>query len=427
MGSVKKQLAGIGEKIQYLVHDFNDNTIRFVMRYPGRIHSQILCDATKALVESVDVLHASFHTADSEAYWLVHEDYDVNDYFQILETQDDPFEKACDLSLFSIGPKDKTQLRCYLVRRMTESVVVLLVSHLCVDGSDGKYLLEKLAEAYNAILDKGTSANVQIKNGSRAAEQVYGNVNKKDYRSLLKNSISKVKSEFPYPTKGEGYPNMVQVNIPKATMEKVNGFAKLHSVTLNDVLLASCYYAYADLPGKNKLEPMSIMSMIDLRRHCEGGDSAGLCNMTGAFPTMLPVGLKESFSATLIHISEQTRVMKDNHLAGLDGMPLLHGAARNLPMKLLLPIAKKLYGSFSIGLTNLGNIEPSALKMGTLEPDMGLFGGPLKKKPGMQISVTSIGGNCTICVAGEYTDEDALLIQYMLDKMADEVQKHALF
>jgi len=427
MGNTKKLMAGSGEKVQYLVRDFNDNTVRFVLHYSGRIHSDILRDATKMIVGSVDVLHSSFHTTDSEMYWTVHEDYDEDDYFQILETQDDPFEKACDLSLCSIEPKDKTQLRCYLVRRMTESVVVLLISHLCVDGRDGKYLLEKLVEAYNEILENGSANKISVKNGSRLAEQIYENVNKKDYRSLLKNPISKIKSEFPYPSKAKGYPNMVQANIPKTIMEKVDGFAKLHSVTTNDVLLAACYYAYASLPGKNALEPMSILSMMDLRRHCDGGDSAGLCNMTGAFQTILPIGLRESFSSTLIHIAEQTKAMKNNPLAGLEGMPFLHGAARNLPVKILLPIAKKLYGSFSVGLTNLGNIESRVLQLGNLEPCMGLFGGPLKKKPGMQISVVSIGGNCTLCIVGEYTDEDALLLQYMLDKIAEEVQMHALF
>ncbi len=427
MGNTKKVMAGVGEKIQYLVRDFNDNTIRFILRYSGRIHSEVLCQATKQLVESVDVLHASFYSSDSRDYWLVHDDYDVDDYFRLVDTKDNPYETACELSLTSIGLRDKTQLRCYLVRRMTESVIVLLVSHLCVDGSDGRYLLEKLAEAYNEILDKGSVVNMTIKNGSRAAEQVYSNVSKKDYRSLLKNPISKVKSVFPYPSKIKGYPNMVQVSIPKSIMEKVNGFAKLHSVTLNDVLLTSCYYAYASLPGKNEREPMSVLSMIDLRRHCAGGDSAGLCNMTGAFPTVLPVGLKESFSSTLIHIAEQTKAMKNNPLAGLEGMPLLHGATKSLPMKMLQPIANKLYGSFTVELTNLGNIETKDLTFGNMEPDMGLFGGPLKKKPGMQVSAVSIGGNCTLCIAGEYTHEDASLLQYMLEKMAEEVQKHALF
>ena len=42
-----------------------------------------------------------------------------------------------------------------------------------MDGSDGKYLLSKLAEAYCMILEGKNTDNFVIKNGSRRAEQVY--------------------------------------------------------------------------------------------------------------------------------------------------------------------------------------------------------------------------------------------------------------
>ena len=44
-------LAGAGEKFQYLMHDYNDNTIRFVLRYPGIIDPDALCAAMKELSE----------------------------------------------------------------------------------------------------------------------------------------------------------------------------------------------------------------------------------------------------------------------------------------------------------------------------------------------------------------------------------------
>ncbi len=427
MGTSRTQKADIGDKVQYLVRDFNDNTIRFVVRYPGRIASDVLRDATKTVVESVDILHASFMVGDSDAYWMIHDDYEEKDYFQIVDTEDNPTEVASTLALTSMQPRDKTQLRCYLVRGSKENVIVLLISHLCVDGMDGKYLLGKVVEAYNAILEKGTAQNITVKNGRRHAAQIYDNMSKKDYRSLMKNPISKIKSEFPYPTKEAGRPHLVKVSIPQETMKKVIGRLELKEVTLNDLLITSCYYAYASMPDKKPGEPMSVLSMIDLRRHCSGGDSEGLSNMTGALPTTLPIGLRENFSVTLEKIATQTQAIKENPLAGMEGMPLLHGATKNLPMKMLLPIASKLYGSFSIGLTNLGNIDNAFLSLGGMEPDFGLFGGPMKKKPGMQISVVSVGGNCTLCVVGECTDEDARLLQVMLKRMAEEIEKYALF
>ncbi len=427
MAYTKKIVAGIGDKIQYLARDYSDNTIRFIVRYQGRIHSEILRDATQKVIESVDVLHASFHATDSQAYWLVHEDYTVNDYFQMLETQDDPMEKARELSLLSIQPRDKTQLRCYLIRRMTESVIVLLVSHLCTDGIDAKYLFEKITEAYNNLLEKGNAWNVKVKNGSRATEQIYNNVQKKDYRSLLKNPMAKVKSEFPYPTKGKGTPRMIYVNIPKDMTERVNGFAKLHSVTFNDVLLAACCYAYSELPGKNTTDPMQFVIRNDLRKCCRNGDSEGVSNMMGSVPIQLPNGLGDSFSATLIHIATQTKLAKDSPAAGIEGMPIVHGAAKSLPMKMLTTFSGKMNGNSPISIIDLGDIDTATMELGKVFPDMGVFAGSLRQKPGMQISVMSIDGNCTLCIAGLYSQEDEELLQSMLDRIAAEVKKHGLF
>jgi len=120
---------------------------------------------------------------------------------------------------------------------------------------------------------------------------------------------------------------------------------------------------------------MSVMSMMDLRRHCDDGESDGLCNMSGTFPTKLPNGVQGSFSDTLAEVAAQTRAAKENPLAGMDGMPLIHGAVRTMPMKVLLLVAGKVYGSFSLGLTNLGNIDCKTLAMGDMVPTEGLFGG----------------------------------------------------
>lgn len=37
--------AGTGEVMQYLVHDYNDNTIRFLLRYEGFLDAEALCAA----------------------------------------------------------------------------------------------------------------------------------------------------------------------------------------------------------------------------------------------------------------------------------------------------------------------------------------------------------------------------------------------
>jgi len=168
MSVPKMVLAGAGEKFQYLVHEYNDNTIRFVLRYPGLIDPDVLSEATKAVIAQVDILHGSFYNDALNAYWLIHGEYDESCYFQYIRTNGDPFVTAQSLSLLPILSDSKTQLRVYLVQSDAESAVAVNIGHLCVDGGDGKYLLNKLAESYNLILSNGSAEGLEIKNGSRA-------------------------------------------------------------------------------------------------------------------------------------------------------------------------------------------------------------------------------------------------------------------
>ena len=425
MNVPKMRLAGAGEKFQYLVHDYNDNTIRFVLRYPGLIDPDTLSAATKALIESVDILHGSFYNDALNAYWMIHGEYDESCYFQYVRVAGDPAVTAQSLSLRPILSDGKTQIHCSLVQNEFESAIALIIGHLCVDGGDGKYLLNKLVESYNLILTNGSAEGLQIKNGNRAPEQIYQGLSPKDVASLLKMPGSGVKSEFRYPNDKPGRVDMVRIQISADTMSAARKRAKVEGATANDLLLAALYRAYGALPEVDETAPMSIMSMMDLRRHCDDGESDGLANLSGTFPTVLQEGVKGTFSDTLMEVAQQTSAAKDNPLVGMDGMPLIHGAVRTVPMKILLLVAGKVYGTMSLGLTNLGNIPCDTLAMGDLLPTEGLFGGPVKKKPGMQVSAASFDGTCSLCIAGQYTKEDAQLLQSLLDDMAAEIAAYA--
>lgn len=425
MSVPKMVLAGAGEKFQYLVHEFNDNTVRFVLRYPGLIDPDILSAATKAIIERVDILHGSFYNDALNAYWMIHGEYDESSYFQYIRAQGDPFVTAQSLSLLPILSDSKTQMRVSLVQSDTESAIAVNIGHLCVDGGDGKYLLNKLTESYNLILSTGTADGLEIKNGNRAPEQIYQGLGPKDMASLLKIPGSGVVSEFRFANDLPGRNSITRTVIPADTMALARKKAKAEGATANDLLLTAVYRAYAALPYVGENAPMSVMSMIDLRRHCDDGESDGLANMSGTFPTKLMEGVKGSFSDTLAEVAAQTQTIKDDPLAGMDGMPLIHGAVRTMPMKLLLLVAGKIYGSFSLGLTNLGNIDCKTLAMGETVPTEGMFGGPLKKKPGMQVSAASFDGACSLCIVGQYTAEDTMLLQTFLNQVAAEIVEYA--
>lgn len=417
--------AGTGEKLQYLVHEYNDNTLRFVVHYPVIIDADALQEATKALLFSVDILHASFSSGTFSSQWKTNETLSVNDYFQHIKTTDDHMmECAKNQAVQPIKPDSAAQIKCSLIQNQKESIVVLNISHLCADGSDGKYLLQKLTEAYQLFRQNGTCNGLIVKNGRRDAEQVYELLSRKEVWSLIKNPTTGIHSPFPYPTTGEGSPDAVFCIIPANQMQKARQKAKKIGATTNDLLLAGVYRAYAALPTVERSAPISLMSMMDLRRHCKNGDSEGLSNLSGALPTVLMNGVSGTIEETILEIVKETSEIKARPLAGLDGMPLLHGAMRILPMPFLQRISKKVYGSMCIGLTNLGNINCNALVLDDIKPDWGWFGGPLKKKPSMQISAVSFDGACALAVMGQYTTEDAEALLAFLNKAAEEITSY---
>ena len=426
MAIPKILFAGGGERAQYLTHKGNDTTIRFVLKYPGLVDPDILCAATKAVVTSVDILHATFFTDANLAYWKVNAEMDDNNFFRYIRTEGDPMVTASSLSVYPVYHEDKSQLRCELVQNDTESVIVLLISHLCVDGGDGKYLLNKLVEAYNLIAETGNADGLQIKNGSRAPEKVYETVEWKDVKGMFKAPMtSGATSAYPFPTKEAGMCRVTTAVIPSTIMSDARKKAKTLNASANDLLLAAAYQVYADFPEVDRNSGISISSMMDLRRHCVDGESEGLCNMSGALPTAMPEGVPENFSDTLAEIAKQTNAVKEDPVAGLSFLPILHTMARGIPVWMQLTVIAKAYGAMPVGLTNLGNIPCDTLALGGLVPTEGIFGGPLKKKNGFQISIMSFDGTCVLACYGQYTAEDAAHIQKTLDAMVQTIVCYA--
>ena len=422
MALPKIKFAGGGERAQYLTHSGNDTTIRFVLNYPGILDPDVMRAAAKTVVESVDILHSTFFTNAHAAYWRINVNVEEHNYFHYIRTEGDPAVTAQSLSLLPVYPEDKVQLRCELVQSETASSLVVLISHLCVDGGDGKYLLNKLVEAYNLILTTGSADSLAVKNGSRAPEKVYETKELKDLKDMMKLPFGgKMSSAYPFPTEEDGMCRVATAIIPKEIMSAARKKAKEAGASANDLLLAACYQVYAAFPEVDPGSPVGISSMMDLRRHCKDGDSEGLANMSGGMGTGFENGVPERFEDTLAEIARQTTVVKEDPLAGMSGLPILHTIARGIPVWMQLSVIGKAYGAMPVGLTNLGNLNCETLALGSLIPTGGIFGGPLKKKPGMQVSIISFDGECVLACYGRYTAADEAHIQNTLNAMVSRI------
>ncbi|MBR2482216.1 MAG: hypothetical protein IKB58_05100, partial [Oscillospiraceae bacterium] len=146
--------------------------------------------------------------------------------------------------------------------------------------------------------------------------------------------------------------------------------------------------------------------------------------MSGGLSTTLEVSEEHSFSDDLQSIATQTTQAKSDPLAGLSGIPALHAATKAFPMWLLLRAADIVYSSMSLSLTNLGNIPLTPLSMGDLTPNKGIFGGPLKRKPSVQVCAASFDGTAELTILGDFTDEDLDSLQHFLYGMRQELASY---
>lgn len=423
MNVQKKIYAGAGERMQYLAHKYNDTTVRFILRYPGFLNPDILCAAARAVIEEVDVLHASFIANSQSCHWRVNENYRTCDYFSVLECDGDPVKVACGLAVQPVGHKDRCQLQITLVNGSKECAVLVRISHLVVDGGDGKYLLNKLAEAYRIMEEDRNIEELAVKNGSRSAMNVYKELGLQEMRSLMKMPFSGVKTVYPFgEPKEHGALRMLRCTIPAEMLGQARVKAKAAGASVNDLLLTACYRSYARTNGLEGA--MSVSGMVDLRQHCKDGVSEGLANMAGGLSTTLEYAPGSSFSENLAEIARQTTAGKRDPLSGLDGIPMIHTATKTAPMWLLLKAADIIYSSMSLSLTNLGNIPCQPLAMGGMVPCEGVFGGPLKRKPSVQVGAASFDGTAELTVLGDFTAGDAEALSEFLNGMREEIEHY---
>ena len=419
---LKKRIpAGAGERMQYLAHKYNDTSIRFVLHYPGLLDPEMLCAATKAVIDSVDVLHASFIANSQTCHWCVHDAYSVCDYFAFAQCDGDPMKMASYLALEAIEHKDSCQMQVTLVNGSESSALVVRMSHLVVDGSDGKYLLQKLAESYRILEENRDSGELAVKNGSRSAMNTYNDLGIRELSALVKKPFTGIKTDFPFARPADHGPlRMLRCTIPADLLSKARLKAKTAGASVNDLILTACYHSYAKATGRVGL--MSIAGMMDLRQHCKDGVSEGLSNMSGGLNTTLDYVSGSSFTQNLASVAKQTSAGKADPLAGLGGLPLIHTATKTAPIWILLKAANFIYANMSLSLTNLGNIPCEPLTMNGLDPTEGLFGGPLKRKPSVQVGVASFDGTAELTVLGDFTAEDIEPLQRFLDGIPGEIE-----
>lgn len=416
----------VGDQTQYLAHEFNDNTIRFILTYSGLVRAELLQKAAEILVGRIVVLHSSFHVGTWGTKWIVNESYPADRLVvaQEVGTEEDVEKEAKKAAVRAMDYTGAVQISCHLFYHKSKGALVLRVGHMCADGRDAEYLLLKLVELYNALASGRSTDSIVLKNGNRSIDQCYSqnpDMLSIDLQKFKPGKFGQVKSSYTFHTEEDGGPCMVDCTIAK---EDISSCRKLVAgSTVNDVILAAYCRAYIRQMGMEKSDPVGISTMIDLRKYIRDGHSDGVTNLSGPIDVRLLDGIGADFKQTLQEVVRQMDAVKKDHTAGLDMILVVKKCYGLMPFPLIVQIARKVYGSLSIGLTNLGNLPGSSLQMDGCSVKGLYFAGPLKKKPALQISASGLDGNVRLCILSECTKDDQRQLEELLAMLSDEISQ----
>lgn len=419
--------AEMWDKMQYLFRNYYDRMIHVACKVKGKIDYDALVKALDILLCKVDILRCSFVANPIYPHWLLHETYDVKEIINVIKS--DNIERDIDTSICMYIPVDsKFQMRLNLIEAEEESAITMVFNHMCTDGGDSKYLMGKLTELYADIVNGGDGSKVQIKEGRRDGNQIYDRMSpdkKKRAQKLYKNiSQSKVNVEFPFAASMENEEEKVRlfrVRIEAGFTDALMSARKKFGATINDVFLAAFFrtlYVYLD----KKYEVLNIVSMMDLRRYCGGGDTLGVTNMTGFAPCDIQMA-DEPFLTTLGKVKQRMEQNKTDEFMGLYSIPLLKLAYQVFPHFLSEEAIKIGYQNPLIGMSNIGILEHEKFAFANTELLDCFMTGAAKYKPYMQLTATTFDKTMTFCIAEKCTERDGYILSQFLRDFKSELKQ----
>ena len=425
---MKKNKAQLWDMVQFIFRNYYDRMIHAILWFDGLVDQDAVRASVRHIVDKAEVLRSTFRAGFFRPKWVVNDLDDTGQLVQVINA--DEVEKAsfeCISQSFSY--KEKLHIRVFIVQDGTKSAIAFLVNHMCFDGGDFGYFLKKFVECYNSVLRTGSCEGVEIKTGSRDADQLYQGMSPeraKEAKGLYKNvSRTGVKHKFAF--SDDKHDLATRFTVKRLTEEQLTAIktkAKSVGASLNDVLLAGYLRAIANQLALGSDEIVNVTSMVDLRRHLPDRQTQGMTNMTGFMPCKI-AGVGDDFATTLSRVTEQTKKAKADPDLGLYGLPLLKLAFTIFPYAIAEAAIRIGYVNPLIGMSNIGTVDPQKFKLDGVNMTDAFMTGATKYKPYVQVTFNGFAGEGRMCIAQKCSEKDQKIISDFLDDMVAQMVEFA--
>lgn len=420
---MKKLKAELWDKVQYIFRNYYDRMIHCAAYYDGEVNIDLIRRSMFKIVGHFPVLRSSFKSGVITPHWEINEDYTLEEMAQAVYC-DDLRKSSLDALSKELDYNGKFQFEITVHYCGGKSAVTVLVNHMCLDGSDFKYLISKIAEGYNILAAGRDIDGLELKSGSRGHLQIYKDMSEEDAeqaKKLFKNiSHTGIKNKFDFTDDKECTTRFNFKKLSNETLNALKTAGKEKGATLNDVFMTAFARAIYPMLAPSDDKRLVVTSMKNLRDHIDSKSSEEITNLTGFMPCVLDE-LGDSFCDTLSKIAEQNKKSKEDKFCGLYGIPLLALAFNIFPYSVAELAIKIGYENPLIGMSNIGIIPNDYVDLAGLECIDTFMTGATKFKPYIQLTSTTFNGETTLCIAQKCSDRDEEKIRALLDAVENQL------
>jgi NRPS condensation-like uncharacterized protein len=346
-----------------------ETAIRLELRFAGRLDLDRLTRAADLLLDAEPVLGCRYVRDERKPFW----ERVGADRRDVVRVVADAGEYArCRVA--PIDSYEHPQVRLFVWRAADGDRVLLAVAHIAADAGGVKHAVGRLAAIYQALATEPDHVPEPNVDGERDYTQVLRRLPRRALLRVARNYLRHARGMYASPpVHGFGFPDGPRHPIAYALRDlaadrvaRIAAFGRARGATLNDLLVAAYFRAFADTTAWDGARPLRLQTTVDLRRwYLPGERAGGVCNLSSfEFP-----GLGRDLGATLAETVDRvhaiTRRRKGDWFGLTDvlGMRVFRFSSyRRLRRSLIWVFARvRARGSLCPTFTNMGDLRPETV------------------------------------------------------------------
>lgn len=420
-------------------HDFGNYVARYgmgnfqiqvIMKLNDRLDFDKLSRAVRLSVDDEPVLGCRF-VEDDPPYWKRLEDIDQTEFCSMEETTN--VEETIERFLESRLDMDHDPMvKVKLIRSQEYDTIGIKLNHTCSDGAGVKEYIHLLAHIYSCIDCENGEYVPKPSVRSREDHERILNILGIESPKLDNSVVESPRTVWPFPWKSGGSKNVtpfVICRLPAGQLDILSRYAKERGATINDLVLTAIYRAMFKLSRPPYGIPMDIGLTVDLRRYLPDNKAQAIRNLSGGIILRIPRIHGESFEGTLSRVVTVMNRKKSTN----PGYQCASGAelaevfvfhqflAFSRFVSKTSEILSQISTFCSPGLSNVGLISKSLIKMGEHEVTDAYIIPPVIRAPGLMIVASGYNGILTLATGYYEGSIDRKLLEKLLNKIKSEL------